>query len=88
MAVQQREAGGGRDLMFRVSVPELLPWADPYIADLHRRHASELRGERLAAMHERLSGGVRRGPAQRRSHDVSRPLGRTIPSHKSGARAW
>ena len=24
----------------------LLPWADPYIADLHRRHEGELRRER------------------------------------------
>jgi hypothetical protein len=26
----------------------LLPWADPYIADLHRRHEGELRRERIA----------------------------------------
>ena len=88
MAVQQREAVVSSDLAFRTSVPELLPWADPYIADLHRRHASALRGERLATVQERLSGGVRRAPAQQRSRDVSRPLGRTIPSHRSGARAW
>jgi len=25
----------------------LLPWADPYIADLHRRHEGELRRERI-----------------------------------------
>lgn len=35
----------------RISEPEpqssgtLLPWADPYIADLHRRHEGELRRE-------------------------------------------
>jgi hypothetical protein len=26
----------------------LLPWADPYIADLQRRHEGELRRERIA----------------------------------------
>jgi hypothetical protein len=28
--------------------PELLPWADPYIAELHRQNAQELRREQVA----------------------------------------
>ncbi len=42
-----RDARAVRDLASE-SGPELLPWADPYIAELHRQNAQDLRRERVA----------------------------------------
>jgi hypothetical protein len=69
------------------SVPDLLPWADPYIADLHRQHAHQMRREKVAAVLG-FNCRVRSSTAPQRSHFGSRPLERTIRSRTLSVRAW
>ncbi len=69
------------------TVPELLPWADPYIAELHREHARHLRSEgRSAPRRASAPTAARRDPPRFRRE--SQPQGRTSPSRTLGARAW
>ncbi len=69
------------------SVPDLLPWADPYIADLHRQHAQLMRREKVAAVLG-FNGRVGSSAPPRQSHFGSRPPERTIQSRRLSARAW
>jgi hypothetical protein len=70
------------------TIPELLPWADPYIADLHRQHARELHDEGIAADSSGLNCRIRASNSLRPFHGESRLPERTIRSHRSSARAW
>ena len=69
-------------------IPELLPWADPYIAGLHRQHAHDLRREETAVESNGFSGRARVSHARRPSHGESRPLERTTQSRRLSALAW
>ena len=71
-----------------LTIPELLPWADPYIAGLHRQHAYDLRREETAAESDGFSDRARVSHARRPSHVESRPLERTTPSRRLSALAW
>jgi hypothetical protein len=70
------------------TIPELLPWADPYIATLHQQHAQDLRREENAVELSRPSGRARVSHARRPSHGESRPLERTTRSRRLSALAW
>ena len=67
---------------------ELLPWADPYIADLHRQHARELRRVKLAGEADGFNCRVRPNSPPRRSRYELRRLERTIRSRTPDVRAW
>lgn len=70
------------------SIPELLPWADPYIADLHREHAREMRRERVVSEPIRFNCRVREGRSPRRFERESRQPERTIRLRTPNALAW
>jgi hypothetical protein len=70
------------------SIPELLPWADPYIADLHRQHAREMRRERVVCEPIRFNCRVRETNLPRRFERESRLPERTILSRTPSALAW
>ena len=69
-------------------VPELLPWADPYIATLHQQHAQDLRREEKAVELSRPSGRARVSPARRPSHGESRRRERMTQSRRLNVLAW
>jgi hypothetical protein len=71
-----------------LTIPELLPWADPYIAGLHRQHAHDLRREETAAESNGFSGRAQASHARRPSRGEPRPLERTIPSRRLSALVW
>jgi hypothetical protein len=70
------------------SIPDLVPWADPYIADLHRQHAHEMRRERVTGEAAGFNGQVRSSGPPRRSHYESPPRERRIRSRTPNVRAW
>lgn len=71
------------------TVPELLPWADPYIAGLQRQHAHDLRREETAAQSNGFSGrAARASPARRLSHGESRRRERMTQPRRLNVLAW
>ena len=70
------------------TIPELLPWADPYIAGLHRQHAHDLQREETAVESNGFSGQARVSHARRPSHGESRRRERMTPSRRLSALAW
>jgi hypothetical protein len=70
------------------SVPELLPWADPYIADLHRQHARDLRRERVVSEPIRFNCRIRERRSPHRFERESRQPERTIRLRTPSALAW
>jgi hypothetical protein len=72
----------------RSAVPELLPWADPYIADLHRQHADDMQREEIAGQPARLNGRARVSHAPRRSRGESHRPERMTRSRTASARGW
>jgi hypothetical protein len=70
------------------TIPELLPWADPYIAGLHRQHAHDLRREETTAESNGFICRAQARHARRPSRGESRPLERMTPSRRLSALAW